>query len=577
METARIKDSVAVLTRASSVGTLPPESEVLMDWNTVGMNVTTIAGEILALILVFVILNLILRRLFSALASAGGQRSRMVAERIRRNLRGLLMLAAILLSLGVAGLNGWWWYQGRFLPEYTLELVLGLPDSFWIDLGIGAAKVVAIGIAAAVVLRVVRRVLQTLCRRAKAWEGVRANDEAIDAFFSDLGRTLGRGTWIAFFAVSAALLQLPVGVSGSLFILLRVYLIVAVGFLAWRATEAVIESLEALSRKYRSETNLLRFYDRFSHLLPVFRSSVQYALYVVVASLAVSQVDAMAGLATWGPRLIRVIGAIFLGRVAASVVKLLAGEFLVNRPKLNPDQKQRRMTILPLIQTVLKTIVYFVVFVVVLQQFNIDVIPILAGAGILGLVIGLSAQTTISDSIGGFLILIENQYLVGDYVHTSAAEGFVEEIGLRTTRIRDGAGRVHYVRNGSIQDVVNFSKSYVYAVVEVGVAYESDLDTVNAAFARAGERISEESPDVTEPTEVLGLADFGESELRFRTITKVKPGQHLPVERALRRIIKEEFDRYGVEIPYARRVVIMKEEGEGEEQGEEPAPAIGVA
>jgi small-conductance mechanosensitive channel len=108
--------------------------------------------------------------------------------------------------------------------------------------------------------------------------------------------------------------------------------------------------------------------------------------------------------------------------------------------------------------------------------------------------------------------------------------------------------------------VINYSKRYTFAVVEVGVAYESDLERVTTALEDAGRRLAASCSDVLEPTVVKGLIDFGESELRFRTVTRVRPGTHLAVQNQLRRIIKGLFDERQVEIPYPKRVLVVKNE-----------------
>ena len=178
---------------------------------------------------------------------------------------------------------------------------------------------------------------------------------------------------------------------------------------------------------------------------------------------------------------------------------------------------------------------------------------------------GLGAQALINDMVSGFFILFEEHFLVGDFIKVGEAEGVVEAIDLRTTRVRDNAGRLHIVRNGQINELVNYSKDYTNAVVEVGVAYESDLNEVFDVLVETGKTLKAENAMVLEPTAVKGLDNFGESELTLRLVTRVKPGCHLQVERDLRKRIKEAFDLSGIEIPYARRVLIMQ-------TAEEPAP-----
>ena len=214
-------------------------------------------------------------------------------------------------------------------------------------------------------------------------------------------------------------------------------------------------------------------------------------------------------------------------------------------------------------RSILSYVIYFIAFVLILRALSLNPLPLLAGAGIVGVVFGLGAQPLINDVVSGLFILFEKLYLVGDFIETGTARGVVETIELRTTRIRDPDGQLHILRNGQLGDVVNFSKGYTYAVVEVGVAYDSDLDQVYEVLKKTGEELKASQPDVLEPTIVQGLDNFGESELTIRTLTRVKPGRHRQAARQYRKMIKDAFDREGIEIPFARRVIIFQNQPEG--------------
>jgi small conductance mechanosensitive channel len=214
---------------------------------------------------------------------------------------------------------------------------------------------------------------------------------------------------------------------------------------------------------------------------------------------------------------------------------------------------------MPLIKSFFKYAIYFIAFILVLRAVGINPAAILAGAGIVGIVVGLGAQPLINDLVSGFFILFENIYLVDDFIETEDARGKVEGIDIRTTRIRDPNGQLHILRNGQLNKVINYSKAFTYAVVEVGVAYDSNLDHVYSALKKAGEELKDKNPDVLEPTVVQGMEDFAESALIIRTTTRVRPGRHLEVSREFRKMIKEAFDREGIEIPFARRVLIFKQ------------------
>ena len=193
-----------------------------------------------------------------------------------------------------------------------------------------------------------------------------------------------------------------------------------------------------------------------------------------------------------------------------------------------------------------------------LRAVDINPLPILAGAGILGVVVGMGAQPLVNDILAGFFILFESLFLKGDYIETESARGIVEAIHIRTTRVRDPNGQLHILRNGQINSVVNYSKEYTFAVVEVGVAYDSDLDHVFRVFEETGRQLKEKNLNVLEPLKVQGIKEFGESELLIRTTTKVRPGCHFRVAFELREMIKKAFDQEGIEIPFARRVLIFK-------------------
>ena len=179
----------------------------------------------------------------------------------------------------------------------------------------------------------------------------------------------------------------------------------------------------------------------------------------------------------------------------------------------------------------------------ILATLGFNPLPFLAGAGLLGLVIGFGAQSLINDVVSGFFILFENIYLVGDLIEGGGAKGVVEAIEFRTTRVRDADGRLHIVRNGDMKQVVNYSKDYAFAVVPVDVSYDADMRAVFTTLKEAGERLHAESRDVLEPTEIDGITAFGPTSLTVRTTTCVRLGRHEGVTNQLRLIIKEAFDR----------------------------------
>src|SRR5258708_8214241 len=164
-------------------------------------------------------------------------------------------------------------------------------------------------------------------------------------------------------------------------------------------------------------------------------------------------------------------------------------------------------------------VLYFGAALLMLGVFSIPTTPILAGASIVGLAVGLGAQSLVTDVVSGFFILFESQYLVGDYVQIGDATGTVEAVGIRVTQLRDGQGKVYIIPNGQIKGVVSYSKGYVNAVVDLKVSTGTDLETIFRCMAEAGRRLKLAHHEVLAETQINGLVDLGTSEMTVRAVT----------------------------------------------------------
>jgi small-conductance mechanosensitive channel len=522
-------------------------------WRTVGI----VAGQIVAVLVVTGLLGWLLRILFKTIESrmenASAAKGLSTARRLTRN---LLRLVGGTLFLLILGGNGYLIAQGGDLLAFYRDQLAQIGPDFWMGLGLGILySALAVGVTLWLI-RLLSRLLAALKARAMDYEQIHTNDESIEVFFAGLNRIQRNGLWLAVGGLIAGFLGLPEVAGDVIFTALRIYLIISLGLLVVSAVAVVVTTLETLSQRYYRTDTLLYYYNELKGLIPLLRRSLEYIVYIFVATLVLLQVTFVAQFAEWGPRLVQIIGIFFLSRVAIEVVNLLVDRALGQpAPDAPPEENQRRLTLSPLIKSLLKYLVYSGAFVLVLQIIELDVTPILAGAGLLTLIVGLGAQPIINDVVSGFFILFENLFLVGDYIEIGTAQGVVEAIDIRTTRIRDPDGQQHILRNGQMGEVINFSKGYTYAVVTVGVAYDSDLEKVYRVLAETGVRFAASHPDVLVPTEVAGLEDFGESDLVVRTITRVKPGRHLQISRDLRAEIKRAFDQNGIEIPFPQRVL----------------------
>jgi small conductance mechanosensitive channel len=189
----------------------------------------------------------------------------------------------------------------------------------------------------------------------------------------------------------------------------------------------------------------------------------------------------------------------------------------------------------------------------VLNQLEIDIMPILTGAGIVGLAVGFGAQTLVKDLIAGFFLTFEDQVRVGDVAVINGTGGLVEAINLRTIVLRDLEGTVHVFPNGSIERLSNRTKDYSYFVLDLGVSYREQPDTVFAVLREIGQELAADpvfGSTILEPLEILGVDDLGESQVTIKLRIKTLPIKQWEVGRELRRRIKVTFDARGIEIPF---------------------------
>lgn len=508
-------------------------------------------GLLFSIIVLTFLLRVLVKRLSTPLIKWKPELQSSV-EGLSNNLRLLILLAGFFLGVATLGLASYMTYEAYTLEQGWQWLMSRIPEGFWIDLASGIGLSVFLTWVLKKVLPQLDRGLEALQKKAVNFQGLRSNNEAITIAFDLLQSMVRRAGWLTGFGFMANWLLLPDQVSNGIFLALRIYLIVTIGLLFWRGLDAIIESLDALSKKYASTHSLIRYYEGLSGLIPIFRRSIEYIIYVSVASMAVHQIEFIRELAEWGPRLIKIIGIAFLARVVIEVMRLVVEEFLITRPKLTPQQRKARVTLTPLAVHLFMILIWFGAGVLMLREVGIDPFPILAGAGIVGLAVGLGAQNMMNDIVSGFVILFENYYLVGDWVRIGNAEGEVEAIGISNTRVRDEDGRLHIIRNGDVKDVINYSKEFIQATIEIRVPYDTPLEKVKNLLTNKGKELCSEQSSILEPTEFDGIEAFEDLGMLVRTTTKVKPGQHLQMERLLREEMVLALESEDIKISYNR-------------------------
>lgn len=518
------------------------------------MNILIILGEVIFLIVFFLLINwsigIILKRVtqFSWLQGKTAN-----INFLRQSISRILILLSVMLCLVLVGINGMVIYRGGNIQEFQLSLIRSLPTQFWINLFTASLKTVSLLMLVRFSIPPLIRGIDWVCDYAKKVDQIQANNESVEAFFRVLKRIIIHSIWISSAILCAKFLYLPEVVPNYIYLALKIYIIITVGLLIVKAVATIVDTLDALSLKYSSSNNLLHLYERLRHLIPLFKKCLEYVLYVGIVNLVVPEIEPIAWISSYTPTIVQIIGVFFISNVLIEVIYFILDEFYIKTTDANDSQRQKRLTLIPLIRSFAKYFVYFTAGVTILKLIGIDPAPILAGAGIVGIAVGLGAQNLINDIVCGFLILFENYYLVGDYVEVGKVEernieGIIEAIELRTTHVRHPDGQLQIIRNGDIGSIINFSKQYIYARVEVSVAYDSNLDHVYRVVEKVGQQLKVHEQDVLEPTRVAGLEHFGENNILLLTLTKVKPGKHLHIQRVLRKILKDTFSQEEIEI-----------------------------
>ena len=260
--------------------------------------------------------------------------------------------------------------------------------------------------------------------------------------------------------------------------------------------------------------------------------------------------------------ILKVFFIMFLAGIVVKVGKIVIRKVFEVRMKAPLGYTERRHnTLLKLLQNVLAYVVYFAAILAVLSALTINVTGLLAGAGVLGLAIGFGAQNLVRDVITGFFIIFEDQFSVGDYVRIGAAEGSVEEIGLRTTKINGLNGEIHIFPNGTIVEVVNFSLNNSIAIVDVSVAYEVDIPKAEELIRVFLLSLPDKYEQLVKIPELLGVQNLAASEVVMRITAETKPMQHFAMARIIRRDLKIFMDEHGIEIPYPKMVMYQKKTG----------------
>jgi moderate conductance mechanosensitive channel len=268
------------------------------------------------------------------------------------------------------------------------------------------------------------------------------------------------------------------------------------------------------------------------------------------------------------PAIVLLVVLLFVAlRVGFYLVKklktILAKRTVHRTDEPNTEMEKRLNTLMGIVKKGVAIVIWAVFIMIFLKKINIDIAPILAGAGIIGLAVGFGAQELVRDLITGFFILLENQIRTGDVAIINGTGGLVEKIELRTITLRDLSGVVHIFQNGKINSVSNMTKDWSAMVFDIGVAYKEDLNKVMKLMKQVADGMMEDEDfkdNILEPMEIFGLDSFGDSALVVKGRIKTKPIQQWTIGREYRKRLKEVFDENNIEIPFPHQTIYWGEE-----------------
>lgn len=231
------------------------------------------------------------------------------------------------------------------------------------------------------------------------------------------------------------------------------------------------------------------------------------------------------------------------------------------------ERSARAKTLLPLLRNVLLVALIIVVTLIILSEVGVNIAPLLAGAGVVGLAIGFGSQKLVQDVITGAFILFEDTMAVGDVVQVGSHAGLVEGLTIRSMRLRDLSGSVHTVPFSSVDVVVNLTKDFSYYLMEIGVAYREDTDEVAAVLNEIADEMRGEDyygPLILEPLEILGVDKFADSAVILKARIKTLPIRQWEVGREFNRRMKKAFDARSIEIPFPHRTLYFGVDKQGD-------------
>ena len=295
-------------------------------------------------------------------------------------------------------------------------------------------------------------------------------------------------------------------------------------------------------------------------IIPIVAFFLGSVLVLDLLNIAVLEEKVLPPVKDWlrahGPSLglLWAIGLVLVLAATATIPKIIEKSIQRSRgDQTEQEVTKRSETLSGVLVASLQAIIIAVIFFMMLSDIGLNIAPMIAGVGVVGIAIGFGAQSLVKDIISGLFILLENQYRKGDVVKIAGTSGLVEEINLRRTLLRDLDGIVHTVPNGEISVASNFTKGYSRVNLNISVGYNEDLDRAIAVINRVGKELAEDpawSAQILKPPQVLRIDSLGDSGIDIKVTGDTKPIQQWAIMGELRLRIKKAFDQEGIEIPW---------------------------
>jgi small-conductance mechanosensitive channel len=256
--------------------------------------------------------------------------------------------------------------------------------------------------------------------------------------------------------------------------------------------------------------------------------------------------------------------AILLNKILSRIIIRTIRASVKGDENTSPEaEKKREDTLIRIFNGAVNILVIIIAIMMILQELGIEVGPLIAGAGIVGLAVGFGGQYLIRDIITGLFLMLENQYRIGDVVNIEGLSGAVQDISLRKTTLRDLNGTVHHIPHGSITKISNLSKDFARVNLDMGVAYSTNLEHLIEVINRTGNELATDPAfmdAIITPPQFLRVNEFADSAIIVKILGDTKPLRQWEVTGELRKRLKIAFDREGIEIPFPQRVVHQAKE-----------------